>query len=262
MSDLPTHSDLHLRDDTSRFAMQFYFLGTLNYDDVIGLQRRLVYEAGGYHDGRIAVLLCEHPSVITVGRNGSRAHIRLTRQQMQSRQIAVRWTNRGGGTLLHSPGQIAVYPIIPLQWHQWTVGHYLRLFHDALLQTLQQLRIRCEVLQDSFGIWGRSGQLVAMGAAVRNDVTCHGAFINVNPRMTSYPFIDVVDPVTTPAGWKTTMGCLFAERRRAITIHKVRASLVPNLAEAFGTERYHLFTGHPFLKRSRTSTSATRHRAS
>ena len=83
-----------------------------------------MYEAGGQDDGRITVLLCEHPALISVGRTGSRGHIRLTNEQLRMRQLEVRWVSRGGGCVLHGPGQIAVYPIVPLRWHGWTVGDY------------------------------------------------------------------------------------------------------------------------------------------
>ncbi len=55
------------------------------------------------------------------------------------RRLDVRWVNRGGGCVLHAPGQLAIYPIVPLAWHRWTVGEYLRRFRQALTQTLDEL---------------------------------------------------------------------------------------------------------------------------
>ena len=69
----------------------------LKPEDFYGEPNRLVYEAGSASDGRMAVLLCEHSDLITVGRRGSRGHIRLTSQQLRHEQLRVRWVRRGGG---------------------------------------------------------------------------------------------------------------------------------------------------------------------
>jgi lipoyl(octanoyl) transferase len=247
MSRIPAHSQVHVDGAEASFAVQFYLLGSIDYEDCQWLQRRLVYEVGGYDDGRMVALLCEHPPLISVGRRGSRGHIRWTNEQLRRRRLDVRWVNRGGGCVLHAPGQLAIYPIVPLAWHGWTVGEYLRRLQQAVLRTLDEFRICSETYAPWAGVWGRSGQLAACGVAVRDWITCNGAFLNVNPAMANFHFVDVVDPLTTVAGQKSTMGSLFAERRQAVSLAKVRAALIPNLAASFGTHRYHLVTGHPLL---------------
>ena len=44
------------------------------------------------------------------------------------------------------------------------------------------------------------------------------------------------------------MSSLMAERRGSIKMTMVRAALVGRLSDAFGCDRYHLFTGHPYLR--------------
>ena len=75
--------------------------GCVDWADCQRLQRRLVYEAGSGDDGRIVTLLCEHPPLISVGRRGSRGHIRCTNEQLRHQRLEVRWVNRGGGCVLH-----------------------------------------------------------------------------------------------------------------------------------------------------------------
>jgi hypothetical protein len=45
----------------------------------------------------------------------------------------------------------------------------------------------------------------------------------------------------------TPASSLAAERRQKINMASVRATLIPQLAAAFGCERYHLYTGHPLV---------------
>ncbi len=262
MSQFPAQSGWHESPESAPFAVQFHLLGTVPFEDFLVLQQRLVFEAGGHDDGRITVLLCEHPTLISIGRGGSRGHIRLTNEQLRLRQLPVRWVSRGGGCVLHGPGQIAVYPIVPLAWHGWTVGQYVNRLRVALTGMLEDLGVHREGPDAPGGIWGRSGQLVSWGLAVRHWITCHGAHVNVNPPMTHYPFVDVVDPLKIDSGKKSTMGCLLAERRQSMLVPRVRAAFIPRFAAALGTERYYLMTGHPLLVESRRAQDESQYRAS
>ena len=94
-------------------ALQVYLLGTVDFEAALTLQRRLVYQISGERS-LAALILCEHPPLITVGRKGSRAHILCGPEELCARRWPIRWVNRGGGCLLHLPGQLAVYPILPL----------------------------------------------------------------------------------------------------------------------------------------------------
>lgn len=244
-------------------AIQFHLLGSLPFDEAQLLQRRLAFEASGDPEGRIVVLLCEHAPLITIGRKGSRGHIHWTNEQLRQRQLEVRWVNRGGGCVLHGPGQLSIYPIVPLRWYGWSVGSYLSRLQQSVTATLDELGVRWDVFPPSTGVWGRSGLLAACGIAVRHDVAIHGMFLNVNPSVSSCTFLDAVDPTTVVPGQKSNMGSLLAERRQAISAARLRATLIPHLAASFGTERYHLMTGHPFLtQQPRRATHETRFRAS
>lgn len=226
---------------------EFRLLGRVPFEALLALQSRLVYEAGGLSEPRIVALLCEHPDLITVGRAGSRGHIRFTNDQLRHEQLGIRWISRGGGCVLHAPGQLAVYPIVPLGLLGWTVGEYLRRLQRGIVEGLAELNVRGETHAGSFGVWGRSGLLANVGVAVRSGIACHGAFINVNPAMRRYAFVDVFPPLPDPDSGKSVMGCLLAERQASVRMTGVRAALVKTLSAAFDCERYHLFTGHPWL---------------
>ncbi len=262
MPQFPIRTAQRDRAEDASHSVSFHLLGSVPFDDFLALQQRLAYEAGGQNDGSITVLICEHPPLITIGRAGSRGHVRLTNEQLRLRQLQVRWISRGGGCVLHGPGQVAVYPIVPLAWHGWTVGQYIARLRRAWTDVLDDLRVRHESPETPYGIWGRSGQLVSWGVAVRGWVAYHGAHVNVNPLMTHYPFVDAVDPLRLPRSLKPTMGCLLAERRQSMLVPRVRAAIVPRFAAALGTERYHMFTGHPLLVETRRAHLESRHRAS
>ncbi len=223
-------------------AVETFLLGRIDYRRCLELQRRLIGEIGGRDDGQIALLLCEHPPVVTVGRGGSPGEIATDSRLLRSRQIEVRWVNRGGGCLLHCPGQLAIYPLVPLRWHGFSVGEYLERLLAGIVETLDELGIRGHTPPGQSGVWGRTGQLAAVGVAVRNWVTYYGAYLNVCPSMGLFRLVD-----SDPVG-QTRMSCLVAEHRGRVRMTTVRAGLVRHLAEALGCTRYHLYTGHPLLR--------------
>ena len=140
---------------------------------------------------------------------------------------------------MHAPGQLAIYPIAPLDWHGWTVGDYLRKLQAALAELLLEFKVKPASVPGSMALAGRSGVLAALGMSVRQGVTMHGAFLNVNPDMRDFGRVEV-------AGGQT-MSSLLSHRALPTKMTKVRAALVSHLAEALLLERYHLHTGHPLL---------------
>jgi lipoyl(octanoyl) transferase len=223
-------------------AMEAFFLDRVAFSRCLDLQRRLIEEVGRRDDGQIVLLLCEHPDIITIGRGGSPGDVNRQSQVLKSREIEVVYANRGGGCLLHCPGQLAIYPLAPLAWHGFTVGDFLERLQVGIIETLDDLGIRGQIRPGRHGIWGRTGQLAAVGAAVRNWVTYYGAYLNVDPPLGLFRVVesDTVD--------HTSMSSMSAERRGPVRMTTVRATLVRHLSEAFGCDRYHLFTGHPMLR--------------
>jgi lipoyl(octanoyl) transferase len=112
---------------------------------------------------------------------------------------------------------------------------------SGILATLNELGIAGNTRTDAHGIWGRTGQLVACGVAVKNWTTYYGAYINVDPAMRTFRSIE-----SDPAG-HTPFSSLSAERQKPVKMATVRATIVSHLASALGCRRYHLYTGHPLV---------------
>lgn len=225
-----------------RPAVEAYLLGVVDFDACLALQQRLVYETAGRNDGQISLLLCEHPLSITVGRQGSRAHVRLDRRELISRRLEVRWVNRGGGCLVHAPGQLAIYPIVPLDWHGLSVGDYLARLQSGVQAALADMRFQGGARPDREGIWGRAGQVAFFGAAVKNGISYYGAYVNVAPAAKMFRWVES-DPLE-----HTPMSSLLTERQQPVRMSGVREAAIRRLSEALGCDRYHLYTGHPLLR--------------
>ena len=233
---MPRHSQLPIAP-----SAEVFLLGQIDFERCLALQQRLVYEASGRTDGQISLLLGEHPQVVTIGRLGSRSHIRLSTRELESRRVEVRWVGRGGGCLVHMPGQLAIYPIVPLAWYGYRVGEYLERLRTGMLSVLADFQIHGERTAGSYDIEGRTGRLVAVAAAVKSWTTYFGAYLNVAP---AGSLLRAVDAHDRP---QHAMSSLLVERGRPLRMQGVRASVIRHLTEALGCTRHHIYTGHPLL---------------
>lgn len=218
-------------------ALQAYLLGRLGFDDLLGLQRRLVYEVGGDRDTG-AVILCDHPPGITVGREGSRAHIRPSPEDLLARGWPVRWVSRGGGTLLHLPGQVACYPVLALDRLGPNPARYLIELQIIVVDLLREYSLRAEPDAERPGVRVGGRRIAHVGVAVRNWVSCFGIVLNLDPDLE--PFHDVHcdgDPLP--------MTSLQRETPARVRAAGVRQRLVDLVAARFGFARVSLFHSHP-----------------
>jgi len=228
---------------------EFFLLGRVDFDAWLAFQRRLAYQAACELRNKIVVVCCEHAAGITVGRKGSRAHIRLTQQELDRAELSVRWVNRGGGVVLHGPGHLAIYPIVSLDGCGWSIKEFVGHFHAGLQATIESLGIRTESRGDSTSIWSRRGLLAAMGVALQNRTTTHGAYLNVNPSQTWQGYIDTAAGQSGGKARESTSS-LLAERRRAVRMTEVRTAFVEQLVKAFGCTSHHVHTSHPWLRQN------------
>jgi lipoyl(octanoyl) transferase len=231
-------------------ALQAYLLGTLDFERAVALQRRLAYEATGETPAP-AVVLCDHPPEITVGRHGSRAHIRLTDDDLASRQWNVRWVARGGGVILHVPGQVACYPVLPLQELGLTPAGYVEALGEMVADLVRGFGLHPTRDADAIRVNGR--RVATLGVAIRNWVASFGVVVNVNPDLELFRGIDGTgDPLP--------MTSLQRECPTPVRVPAVRQRLLELLAGRFGFERTSVFHHPTFLPRTRPHATAAPHR--
>ncbi len=119
-------------------TLEVFLLGLVDYQEVLSLQRRIVYELGD--GGPASLLLCEHPPTISVGRAGSRAHMWRSTTMVYGRwESTLTGSTAAGAVSLHLPGQLAAYPVVPLQDSGLTLAGYLEGLHHAIVGVLDEL---------------------------------------------------------------------------------------------------------------------------
>lgn len=225
-------------------ALRVHLLGTVDFDSAMFLQERLVYETSGSNDCSGTLLICEHPPMITIGREGSFGQLRAAPDELKLLGLETRWVNRGGSAVVHSPGQLSLYPIVPLDRLGMGLHDFRRAIENSVISACQDLKIATEQRPDQPGVWTRCGQIGHLGVSVRSSVSYHGMFVNVAPNLD-------LQQLVKPLGVKNRVSSLSATSGRPAAMHRIREGLIRGIVSNLGYEHFHLFTGHPLLKRTR-----------
>lgn len=223
-------------------SLRVYLLGSVEFEAALLLQRTLVFQATEDRSSA-ALVLCEHPPLISVGRDGSPADIYCDRDELRLRRWPVRWVNRGGGCLLHLPGQLAIYPIVPLDARGLGLAAYLDRLQQVLIAVLDDFGVTGVTRPDRPGVWVGSRLIAGIGVAVRDWVAYFGAVLNIDPDLLPFRIL------RSSPGDREPMTSLARERRGPLRPSLVRERLLEHFAAAFPFERTVLFSSHPSLER-------------
>jgi lipoyl(octanoyl) transferase len=169
-------------------------LGLIGYQQAWALQKRIVAarKANFMPD---VLLLCDHPHVITLGRNGKREHLLAPDALLQQMNVEFCPTDRGGDVTYHGPGQIVGYPILQLAEIRRDVVWYVRQLEEAMIRATQEYGIAAGREPGKTGVWVKTARgeekLAAIGVHLSRWVTSHGFAYNVS---TDLRYFDLIVP--------------------------------------------------------------------
>ncbi|MTK54221.1 MAG: lipoyl(octanoyl) transferase LipB [Paludibacter sp.] len=142
------------------------------------------------------LILCEHPHVFTLGKNGSANNLLIGNLQLRSVHAQYVETNRGGDITYHGPGQIVGYPIFDLANFDMGLKQYIFNMEEAVISTLKRIGIQSERLDGATGVWLNTAypekcrKICAIGVRSSHFVTMHGFALNVNTDLNYFSYIN------------------------------------------------------------------------
>ena len=218
-------------------------LGRVDIPSVLALQKLMMRDVRQQGLVNAAVLICEHPPVVTTGTDSSLLELPADRRELEARLLEVHRVRRDGHAILHQPGQLAAYVIVALDECGLSEEEFRRSLRDAVIQTCQDSLVAARCTDDRSGVYGRHGLLCEIGLHFDRGVTSFGAYLNVSCRLDEARRIGrgLLDQ---------KISSLNAERVRPSLMPQVRAALIQNICENTGYSEYHIHTGHPFLRRT------------
>lgn len=204
------------------------------------LQRRLVAarKAAALPD---VLLLCEHPHVITLGRNGKLANLRVSPEALRQMGVSLFETDRGGDITYHGPGQLVGYPILNLAEIRRDVAWYVRSLEEAMIRATAEFGVAARRVPGRTGVWvdrksGPEGaqseeeKLGAIGVHLSRWVTSHGFAYNIS---TDLSYFDLIVPCGIADKRTTSLEMLLGRR---VIMGDVSARVAARLGEVLGLE--------------------------
>ena len=204
--------------------------GRVAYADGLRLQDDLV-ATRQRDEGRDALVLLEHPKVLTLGRNAHAENVLLNAAQLRARGFEVYEVGRGGDVTYHGPGQLVGYPILRLTEGEKDAHAYLRRLEDVLIAALGDFGIEGFRHPPHTGVWveqeGRPLKIAAIGVRLSKWVTSHGFALNVNVELSDF---DVIVPCGIREYGVTSMQQVLG---RDVTLDEVGDRVVERFQEIF-----------------------------
>jgi lipoyl(octanoyl) transferase len=210
--------------------LQIVDLGLISFNDAFTLQQRIVAarKAAAIND---VLLFCEHPHVITLGRNGKRENLLASDHILRQKNVEFHTTNRGGDITYHGPGQIVGYPILDLSRIKQDVHWYVRALEELMIRASAEFRISAYRVPGKTGIWVKvprnEEKLAAIGVHISRWVTSHGFAYNVS---TDLRYFDLIIPCGINDRKATSLEKLLA---RAVALSEVKPHLIRHFSELF-----------------------------
>jgi lipoyl(octanoyl) transferase len=207
--------------------------GLIGYTASLDLQRRLVdaRKSGAVPD---VLLFCEHPHVITLGRNGKMEHLRAGDRLLAQMNVEFQPTDRGGDITYHGPGQIVGYPILDLAQHRRDVRWYVEQLEEVMIRTTADFGVRAGRVEGRHGIWVDSSageqKLAALGVRLSRWITSHGFAYNVS---TDLRYFDLIVPCGIADRRATSLERILGQ---AVRCEEVRRRLAFHFGEVFERE--------------------------
>lgn len=209
-------------------------LGFIGYADACALQERTVAarKIGAVED---VLFLCEHPHVITQGRNGKREHLLVSEQVLRQKGVELHHSSRGGDITYHGPGQIVGYPILNLAAIRRDVGWYMRMLEEVMIRATLEYGVAASRVTGRTGIWVQTAnvseeKLGAIGVHLSRWVSSHGFAYNVS---TDLRYFDLIVPCGIADRKATSLEKLLG---RHIERHEVATRLTAHFGELFGLD--------------------------
>ena len=185
--------------------LTFVDWGLIPYSEAFKRQKELFETAIGQKtelkEMQQTVVLCEHPHVITIGKNGSVANLLFSENTLKEKQVELYPVDRGGDVTYHGPGQLVCYPIVDLEAFHIGLKMYIFRMEEIVIRLLDRYALKGERLPGAAGVWLQAGdphkarKICAIGVKSSHYVTMHGFALNISTDLSYFGLIN-------PCGFK------------------------------------------------------------
>ena len=217
--------------------LTFVDWGLIPYSEAFKEQKELfeaaIRQKSEQKEIRQTIIFCEHPHVITIGKNASDFNLLFPEDTLKEKQVELYHVDRGGDVTYHGPGQLVGYPILDLEAFRMGLRAYIFLLEEIIIRLLDQYALKGERLAGAAGVWlqpehpHKARKIAAIGVKSSRYVTMHGFALNVSTDLSYFGLIN-------PCGFKDKgVTSIEKELNRKIDIEQLKARLKGIFREQF-----------------------------
>ncbi|MCG6306937.1 lipoyl(octanoyl) transferase LipB [Vibrio vulnificus] len=173
--------------------------------------------------------LVEHNPVFTQGQAGKAEHL------LNTGDIPVVQSDRGGQVTYHGPGQLVAYFLINLRRKKLGVRDLVTTIENLVINTLKAYNIDSAARPDAPGVYVDGRKICSLGLRIRKGCSFHGLALNVN--MDLSPFLRI-----NPCGYQGMEMVQVSELGGPTDIALVEQQLVKELVNLLGYEQVEFST--------------------
>jgi lipoyl(octanoyl) transferase len=157
-------------------TLRWHWLGQRRYSQTLAMQHEVRAEVtAGRSAG--AVLLCEHPPTITLGKSAKPKNVLATEHELSADGVELLQIDRGGDVTYHGPGQLMIYPVLRVS----SLIGYLAMVAESIVEFLATHGVADARWQrDPAGVWIEQSKIAACGIHLARSVTTHGFALNLS----------------------------------------------------------------------------------
>jgi len=172
----------------------------------------------------------EHPAVFTLGQAGDARHL------LNTGQIPVIKSNRGGQVTYHGPGQVIVYLMLNLRRLKIGVRRLVSSLEDSTIAFLSDYGINAISRSDAPGVYVNGCKIASLGLRVRNGFSFHGISINFNMDLEPFSRINV-------CGYEGLEVTQLTDLKKGVDFDQAKIDLLAHLSSGLGYNTIRAFPG-------------------
>lgn len=167
----------------------------------------------------------EHPPVFTQGMAGKAEHL------LQSDEIPVVQTDRGGQITYHGPGQVVVYCLLDVRRLGLGVRALVTALEQAVIDLLAAYAVVAEARPSAPGVYVGDAKVASLGLRIRQGCCYHGLSLNVD--MDLEPFTRI-----NPCGYPGLRVTQLRDLGVNLSPAAAAEELLPHLSRRLGYARF------------------------
>ncbi|MDO8955039.1 MAG: lipoyl(octanoyl) transferase LipB [Gammaproteobacteria bacterium] len=194
-------------------------LGLVDYADTLAAMQS--FTKNRQADTPDEIWFCEHPAIFTQGRHGKPEHI------LNSHNIPIVQTDRGGQVTFHGPGQLMVYLMLDIKRRKLGIKKLVEAIEQSVQNTLAKCDIESHLICNAPGIYVKQCKISSIGLRVTQGRTYHGLSLNVDMDLTPFSYIN-------PCGYANLRMTQVKNLNCAVDMLAIEAGFMAHFSEALG----------------------------